>query len=81
MNITVSHTVPKKSFRKITMGNNIGLKFVPNLFNSEFEFFYYLLNTIDIQTLELNKKLFFNKINSVRNEENIRAQTIDFEIK
>ena len=40
---------------------------MPNLFKNELEFFYFLLHKIDHLTLELNKNLFFSKIN-----ENIR---------
>ncbi len=61
---------------------DLGLKFVPNLFSNEYDFFYNLLHLIDNQSLELNKKFFYSKVNynnKNKNRINNRARTnVDF---
>ncbi len=48
---------------------DLGFKFVPNIFKNSFDYFNYLLHTIDSHTLEINKNLFFTKMNEIRNDE------------
>ena len=61
---------------------DLGLKFVPNLFTNEYDFFFNLLHVIDNQTLEINKKLFYTKVNlnnqkTNRNDNSRQVEFID----
>ena len=49
---------------------DLGFKLFPNIFKNDYEFFNYLLHNIDSHTLEINKYLFFNKINQNNNKSN-----------
>ncbi len=42
---------------------DLGFKFVSNVFKNDYEFFNYILHKIDSHTLEINKYLFYNRIN------------------
>ena len=48
----------------------LGFKFVPNLFSSYFDFFNYLFHIIDSHTLEINRFLFYAKVNYNTNKNN-----------
>ena len=63
---------------------DLGFKFVPHLFDSELEFFNFLLLKIDCHTLELNKQLYFTKINHSLNQNRPPVnsnQRVNFEIE
>jgi len=68
----------KKILSTIVSILDLGFKFVPYIFNDDLSFFNYLLHKIDSHTLEINKYLFFNKMNEMNiNNSNSNKEKIN----
>ena len=72
----------KEFLKNIVSILDLGFKFVPHLFENELDFFYFLFFKIDYLTLDLNRKLFLNKINQTNNNlttERLSVPRVHFE--